>query len=60
MGYQIGLTMNEQSCLFSDGFDYPGMAVTGIGDANAAGEIEDFSAIGGVKITTFSVIHDYV
>jgi hypothetical protein len=56
----IHLRVNRFCSLFLNGPDDPGMAVAGVGDADAAGKIQVFSAIDGVDVTTITVIDDQI
>ncbi len=49
----IGLGVQEQSGLFTDGFDNLRMAVAGIGHANAAGEVKIFLSVYSINGTSF-------
>jgi hypothetical protein len=42
--------------LILNGFDYRGMAVSGVGHANAAGKIQVLVAVGGIDVTAFAAL----
>ena len=46
--------------LFADGFDYFGVAMTGVGHADTAGEVEQFASIIGVDVRTFCTFSDKI
>ncbi len=47
-------------CLLADGFHHFGVAVAGIGHADAAGEIEQFPPIAGVDVGPFGALGNKV
>jgi hypothetical protein len=60
MHHQVNLPMNEQPGLLPDGFYHFGMAVTRVGHANPAGEIQHLAPIRGVQVTAFGVVNNDV
>jgi hypothetical protein len=60
MNDDIRLRMQKIPGLFADGFHDLGVAMTGIGDADAAGEVKEPASIIGVDIGTFGAIGNKV
>ena len=56
----IRLRMQEKPSLFADGFDHFRVAVTGIGHADAAGEVQQFPSIIGVDVGAFGALGNKV
>ena len=60
MGHQVCLPVQQQTGLLADRFHHFGMAMTCVGYSNSAGEIKDPTPVGGVNITSFSVVDNNI
>src|SRR5688572_10951470 len=60
MDDQVGLGMDKQSHLLANRLDDLGMTMTGIGHADATGEVEQFTPIVGVDVRALGAFRNKV